>query len=106
MVDWQFALHLYQININILDLKWGWLQPSQESKTDILGKYAHIDWRDDRISQPSEKELKKLWDDYIRNNGTFEEQEQNKKNRKIQLRDKLKNSNNPEIKELLELLNV
>jgi len=69
-VDWQFALDLV-----VPGAKWGWLQPAEESKTNIYGRYEYIDWRDSSIPQPSESELKRAWENYVATNGTPEEQE-------------------------------
>jgi len=100
-IDWRFAVHLI-----VPGAEYGWLQPGNESKIDLLGKYEYIDWRDKLIPKPSENELRRVWDDYVRGNGTPEQQEKNKDSTKkaALARLKAKAKNNTDIADLLEIV--
>lgn len=63
-IDWRFALSLV---VDPLD-EYGWIPPSDVSKTDIYGDYDYIDWRSDN-PKPSRRELVDAWELWVSQNG-------------------------------------
>ena len=95
-VDWRFAIELL-----IPGAKHGWLNP--DSFSDVLGKYEYIDWRDNR-KKPTKNELISAWEQYIIQNGTFEQQELDKQQKRDAAIASLKLSTDKNIIDLLEII--